>query len=173
MPVLEREPLPTVLPDRPGFRRRTTLLWVSALVVLLVATAIGLASWWAADAAKLKANEHVWLAAATKALHMPFVGSNLCGSSPAGDTTSTGAFMPGYGPVGQICVLPNPGLGNPQVQFLRGMEHGFGGLVYNPYNIGLGTPDECVGHVDGPWWQFQPLLSSNSCPSGFQFIGGG
>jgi len=173
VPVLERESIQTIEPDRPGLLRRTRWVWVSSLVVLIVALTIGLTWWRTADAAKLKANEKVWLAAATSALNEPVVGSNLCGNSPAGYTTSTQAYMPGFGPVAQICVSPNTNLGKPQVQFLRDKQHGFGGLVYNPYNIGLGMPDECVEHLDGPWWQFQPLLSSNSCPSGFQFVGGG
>lgn len=173
MPVLKRESIRTVGSDCPGRHRRTSWVWMSAVVIFLVAVVIGLTWWRAADASKLKSNEKVWLAAATRALNTPFVGSNLCGSSPAGDPTSTQAYMPGYGPVAQICVLPNSRLGKPQVQFLRDKDHGFGGLVYNPYNIRLEVSDACVGHLDGPWWQFQPLLSSNACPSGFQFVGGG
>jgi hypothetical protein len=146
--------------------------------VLLIALVIGLGLWHAtdstkADSATLKANEKVWLAAATRALQVPVVGSNLCGGSGTGDTATTQASLPGYGPVSQICVIPNSNLGSPQVQFLRDQQHGFGGLVYNPGNIGLRMPDECVGHLDGPWWQFQPLLSSAACPPGFQFVGGG
>jgi hypothetical protein len=146
------------------------------VAALLVALVLGLLWWHAidtarADSATLKANETVWLAAATGALQSS-AGSNLCGSSAAGDIATT-TSLPGYGPVSRICVMPNPNLGHPQVQFLRDKQHGFGGLVYNPGNIGLGMPDECVGHLDGPWWQFQPLLSSNACPNGFQFVGGG
>jgi hypothetical protein len=178
MPVLELPARWTAEADRPRLPRRTKWGGVGGAAVLLVAFVTGLAWWHATDTAKadsatLKANEKVWLAAATGALQTPLAGSNLCGSSAAGDSASAQASLPGYGPISRICVMPNTNLGAPQVQFLRDEQHGFGGLVYNPDNIALGMPDECVGHLDGPWWQFQPLLSSNGCPTGFQFVGGG
>jgi hypothetical protein len=178
MPVLERPPRWTTEADRPGRPRRTRWVGVGGVAVLLVALVVGLGWWHATDTSKtdsatLKANEKVWLAAAARALQTPWVGSNLCGSSAAGNTATTPASLPGYGPVSRTCVMPNSNLGAPQVQFLRDKQHGFGGLVYNPGNIGLGMPDECTGHLDGPWWEFQPLLSGDACPPGFQFVGGG
>jgi hypothetical protein len=173
MSVIEHDSVGTVESDPPGGHRRKHWVWMGAVVIVLGAVVIGLTWWREADESKLKSNEKVWLAAATRALNTPFVGSNLCGNFPAGDTTSAQTDMPGYGLVAQICVLPNANLGTPQVQFLRDEQHGFGGLVYNPYDVRIDAPDACVGHLDGPWWQFQPLSSSNACPSGFQFVGGG
>jgi hypothetical protein len=80
-----------------------------------------------------------------------------------------------------------PGLGNlewvcssrgtdPQVEFDgRGYSNGVGvAYIWSPHGTAETiASDECVFHLDGPWWMLTNGLDGTACPLGWNGVGGG
>jgi hypothetical protein len=113
---------------------------------------------------KMKTSEPSWTKSVNQAL----------GSQHGGcvDATTT-AVMPGIGLIDLRCVTLAGRHNHIQVSLLHQGTRGSSGVLYMPSSLDLREQrDQCLLHLDGPWWQISSL-SEGGCPSGFQFIPGG
>ena len=112
---------------------------------------------------KMKAYELAWQAVVDRGV--PIRPS--CTTSAAGYIN-----MPGIGMAYRRCVvLPGPSNGI-QVSFLPRSVSSGTGLLYMPaWSDERMRWDECLSHLDGPWWQVG--WPNGNCPTGWTFIPGG
>ncbi len=116
---------------------------------------------------KMKAYEPAWQAAVDRAVASTSAAGTSCTTSAAGYIK-----MPGIGlAYGRCVVAPGPHNGL-QVSFLpRNVSSGTG-LLYMPDSSDARMrSDECLSHLDGPWWQVG--WPNGNCPTGWTFIPGG
>ena len=116
---------------------------------------------------KMKAYEPAWQAAVDRAV------ATTSAAGPSCTTSATGYLdVPGIGiAYGRCVVVPGPHNGL-QVSFVpRNVSSGTG-LLYMPDSSDARMrSDECLSHLDGPWWQVG--WSNGNCPTGWTFIPGG
>ncbi len=112
---------------------------------------------------KMKAYEPAWQAVVDRGA--PIRPS--CTTSAAGYIN-----MPGIGIAYRRCVVfpgPHNGL---QVTFVSRSVSSGTGLLYMPvWSDARMRSDECLSHLDGPWWQVG--WPNGNCPTGWTFIPGG
>jgi hypothetical protein len=79
--------------------------------------------------------------------------------------------LPGLGRLEQVCTQSGT---DPQVEFDGpGYNEGVGlAYVWSPKAGRVGT-DECVIHLDGPWWALTWGQNGTACPVGWGGVGGG
>lgn len=115
---------------------------------------------------KMRAYEPAWQAAVDRALATTSAAGPSCTASATGYIN-----MPGIGiAYGRCVVVPGPHNGL-QVSFVpRNVSSGTG-LLYMPYGSDARMRwDECLSHLDGPWWQVG--WPNGNCPAGWTFIPG-
>jgi hypothetical protein len=116
---------------------------------------------------KMRAYEPAWRAAVDRAV----ATTNAAG--PSCTTSATGYInMPGIGiAYGRCVVVPGPHNGL-QVSFVPRSVSSGTGLLYMPDSSDARMrSDECLSHLDGPWWQVG--WPNGNCPTGWTFIPGG
>jgi len=116
---------------------------------------------------KMRAYEPAWQAAVDRAV----ATTNAAG--PSCTTSATGYInMPGIGiAYGRCVVVPGPHNGL-QVSFVPRSVSSGTGLLYMPDSSDARMrSDECLSHLDGPWWQVG--WPNGNCPTGWTFIPGG
>jgi hypothetical protein len=89
-------------------------------------------------------------------------------------TTSTVGYLelPGIGRADRRCVVARGVHNGLQVTFVDGGVPSATGLLYMPDRADVRTrSDECLSHLDGPWWQVG--WPNGNCPTGWTFIPGG
>ena len=115
---------------------------------------------------KMKAYEPAWQAAVDRAVATTTAAGPSC-------TTSTVGYinMPGIGIAhGRCVVVPGPHNGL-QISFLPHSVSSGTGLLYMPDSSDARMQsDECLSHIDGPWWQVG--WPNGNCPTGWTFIPG-
>jgi hypothetical protein len=116
---------------------------------------------------KMKAYEPAWQVAVDRAVATTSAAGPSCTTSAAGYIN-----MPGIGiAYGRCVVVPGPHNGL-QVSFAPRSVSSGTGLLYMPDSSDARMrSDECLSHLDGPWWQVG--WPNGNCPTGWTFIPGG
>ncbi len=151
-----------VCPERESQRR------LVATVIIGVGLLLSAGAWHGTLlAVKIRTYEPAWQAAVDRAVTATTATGAAC-------TTSTNGYvyMPGIGHADGRCVVV-PGVHNGlQVTFFPRSVASGSGLLYMPDSSDARMrSDECLSHLDGPWWQVgEP---NGNCPTGWTFIPGG
>jgi hypothetical protein len=117
-------------------------------------------------ALRFKSDQSAWMDAVVRAEHE--ASANPICSPPAGSQE----HLPGIGNVDTPCAIL-PGLHNQlQVRFELSNSASSSGLVYLASAADLSQLfDQCVFHLDGPWWRYTSS-SAGGCSEGYSFISG-
>jgi len=139
-----------------------------AVVIIGVGLLLSAGSWTGTLlTVKMKAYEPAWQAAVDRAVATTSATGPSCTTSAAGYIN-----MPGVGIAhGRCVVVPGPHNGL-QVSFApRSVSSGTGLLYMSDNSDARLRSDECLSHLDGPWWQVG--WPNGNCPTGWTFVPGG
>jgi hypothetical protein len=149
----------------PGRKSQRQLV---AVVIIGVGLLLSAASWTGTIlTVKMKAYEPAWQAAVDRAVATTSAVGPSCTTSAAGYIN-----MPGVGIAYGSCVVVPGSHNGLQVSFVpRNVSSGTG-LIHMPDGSDARMrSDECLSHLDGPWWQVG--WPNGNCPTGWTFIPGG
>ena len=150
-----------VCPERESQRR------LVATVVIGVGLLLAAGAWYGTLlAVKMRAYEPAWQSAVDRAVTATTAAGPSCATSTAGYV-----YLPGIGNAYGRCVV-FPGTHNGiQVSFIPRSVSSGTGLLYMPDSSDARMQsDECLSHIDGPWWQVG--WPNGNCPIGWTFIPG-
>ena len=151
-----------VCPERKSQRR------LVVAVLLGVGLLLSAGAWYGTLlTVRMRAYEPEWQSAVDRAVAATTAAGPSCTASTAGYVD-----LPGIGHAYGRCVVV-PGVHNGlQVSFApRNITSGTG-LLYMPDSSDARMrSDECLSHLDGPWWQVG--WPNGDCPTGWKFIPGG
>ena len=149
----------------PGRKSQRQLV---AVVIIGVGLLLSAGAWTGALlTVKMRTYEPAWQAAVDRAV------ATTSAAAPSCTTSATGYInMPGIGIAnGRCVVVPGPHNGL-QVSFVPRSVSSGTGLLYMPDSSDARMrSDECLSHMDGPWWQVG--WPNGNCPTGWTFIPGG
>jgi hypothetical protein len=141
---------------------------VVATVIVGVGLLLSLGAWHGTFLTlKMRSYEPGWQMAVDRALTETTSTGAYCSTS-----TSGYVFLPGIGRADGRCVVLRGAHENVQVSFFRHAGVPDTGLLFMPDSADARTrPDECLSHLDGPWWQVG--WPNGNCPSDWTFVPGG
>jgi len=151
-----------ICPERVSQRR------LVATVIIGVGLLLSAGAWYGTLlAVKMRAYEPAWQSAVDRAVTATTSARPSCTTSTAGYV-----YMPGIGNAYGRCVVVPSTHNGLQVSFIpRNVSSGTG-LLYMPDSSDARMrSDECLSHIDGPWWQVG--WPNANCPMGWTFIPGG
>ena len=151
-----------VCPERKSQRR------LVATVIIGVGLLLSAGAWYGTLlTVKMRAYEPAWQSAVDRAVTATTAAGASCTTSMAGYV-----YLLGIGRAYGRCVVV-PGVHNGlQVSFIPRSVSSGTGLLYMPDSADARMrSDECLSHLDGPWWQVG--WPNGNCPTGWTFIPGG
>ena len=151
-----------VCPERESQRR------LVATVIIGVGLLLSAGAWWGTLlTVKMRPYEPGWQAAVGRAVTETTATGAACTASTAGYV-----FLPGIGHADGRCVVARGVHNDVQVTFFPRSVASGTGLLYMPDSSDARMrSDECLSHLDGPWWQVG--WPNGNCPTGWTFIPGG